>query len=761
MFGQFEGGFRAYRLNWFGGESFMKPVVRNDEKRLESLRELGILDTPRQASFDRITTLCTRIFDCSIACVSLVDEHRQWFLSSVGVEVDETARELAFCNHTIASGGSLHVPNAIEDERFWDNPLVLNTPAIRSYLGTPIRSPDGALIGTLYVADQRADRFRDVQITDLQLLAATVDELISAHSQVAVTAQLNSSLGAGNSKLKRTDQIFRQAEKIAKIGSWELDPEAEELFWSDEVFEIFALPKATVIQASDALSYYDFEDQKLVEEGFVKALHDKSSFACEAGLNAADGTSKRVKVMGEYIAADEFSPARVIGVIQDVTETHHANLALMRAADRDALTGLYNRYAFDHLLLQAFQEVRETGSKAALIMLDLDGFKDVNDTFGHLVGDVVLEEISQRIACALPNDAIVARWGGDEFVILTSVDLILDEACQLGADLLATVERQFEISGRKLGVSATCGLVEIDGRSNAREIIRKADLALYHGKKREPGRVHVYAPEMEQANHHRQVAIARVREALDRDRVFPGYQPIIDLSTNRLVGLEALMRLSTSTGEQITATEVLPAILDPILSREIGERMLACVCGELSEIEAAQPELQYISINATEADLLSRDFATKLLSQLKRAGIRPEKILLEVTETILMVNDTTTVQKVLSDLSTAGMSVALDDFGTGFSSLSHLRDFPIDKVKIDSSFVRSMHVEHQSRMIVQALINMATNLGIGVIAEGVELEEQRNLLLQLGCNLGQGFLISPAQTSCRIKAMRFQNRFVG
>ncbi len=182
--------------------------------------------------------------------------------------------------------------------------------------------------------------------------------------------------------------------------------------------------------------------------------------------------------------------------------------------------------------------------------------------------------------------------------------------------------------------------------------------------------MHIYVPEMEQANHHRQTAIAKVREALDRDRVFAGYQPIIDLSTNRLIGLEALMRLSTVTGEQITASEVLPAILDPILSREIGDRMLACVCGDLSDIEAAQPELQYISLNATEADLLSRDFATNLLSKLKRAGIAPEKILLEVTETMLMVNDTATVQKVLCDLSTAGMCVALDDFGTGFSSLS-------------------------------------------------------------------------------------------
>ncbi|OBX19228.1 hypothetical protein A9995_08895 [Erythrobacter sp. QSSC1-22B] len=734
----------------------MKPAIADDLKRLNSLNDLHILDTPRQASFDRITAHCADIFDCSIALISLVDEHRQWFLSSVGIDESETPRKGSFCNYAVASGCHLLVPNALEDERFCDNPLVLEAPAIRSYLGALIKSPDGALIGTLCVADHRVGRFEERDIAKLELLAATVEDLIGAHSQAVGASYLNSRLSARSSWLRRSHRIFKQAEKIAKIGSWELDLESQALTWSDEAFAIFGSPENPPASLQESFAYYAAEDQEKVA-GATLLLEQKGTFVFEAGVNAADGTTKRVKVMGDRLEADKHSPARVIGVVQDITESFHANLALQRAADRDALTDLYNRNAFDRFLQQTLRETKNSDSHAFLIMLDLDGFKDINDTFGHLVGDVVLEEISRRIVGALPTGAIVARWGGDEFVILATPAIDLEGARELGDEILAAVERQFEISGRKIGVSATCGLVEIDERSNAREIIRQADLALYHGKDREPGRVHKYVPEMERANHHRQAAIAKVREALDLHRVFAGYQPIIDLGTNRLVGLEALMRLSSSTGEQITASEVLPAILDPILSREIGDRMLDCICGELAQIEAAQPELRYISINATEADLLSRDFATKFLQRLDQAGVGAEKILLEVTETMLMVNDTATVQKVLSDLSTAGVRVALDDFGTGFSSLSHLRDFPIDKVKIDSSFIQSMHGEHQSRMIVQALINMASNLGIEVIAEGVETEEQRSLLVQLGCNLGQGFLFSPAQTSCRINAMRFQN----
>ncbi len=735
----------------------MKPINQDDFKRVESLHRLHILDTPRQASFDRITKLCADVFDCSISLISLVDEQRQWFLSSVGVDVRETPREISFCDHAIAAGCSLLVPDALEDERFADNPLVHYTPAIRSYLGTPIKSPDGALIGTLCIADQRAGRFDDDHILKLEIIAATVEDLIRAHSQASVTSYLNSQLDARSSRLNRANRIFKQAEKIAKIGSWEWNEETRELTWSDEAFAIFGSPEIRPTSIEETFLYYAQDDQQKVTEAVANINKHQDSFEFEAGLNAADGTFKRVKAMGEYLEADQRGPARLVGIIQDITESHHTRLALQRAADRDALTDLYNRNALDRFLQNTLGKLKKTGSNAFLLMLDLDGFKDINDTFGHLIGDVFLEKISSRIVDALPHGAIVARWGGDEFVILTAPDIDLQAAKQLGDEILVSVERQFEISGRKMGVSATCGLVEIDERSIAREIIRKADLALYHGKEREPGRVHAYVPELEQANHHRQAAIAKVREALDRDRIFAGYQPIIDLRTSRLVGLEALMRLSVSNGEQITASQVLPAILDPILSREIGERMLSSVCRELAEIEQSQPDLQFVSINATEADLLSRDFADNLLSRLNEVKISPAKITLEVTETMLMVNDTTTVQNVLSELSAAGMRIALDDFGTGFSSLSHLRDFPIDAVKIDKSFIKSITAEHQSRLIVQALINMASNLGIEVIAEGVETKEQRNLLLQLGCNLGQGFLISPAQSASHIKLMEFPN----
>lgn len=730
------------------------PTIQDDGKRVASLANLRLLDSPKQAAFDRITRHCADIFDCSIALISLVDEHRQWFLSSVGVDMQETPREVSFCSHTIESGHTLLVPNAAIDARFCNFPSVIEPPAIRSYLGVPIKSPDFQFIGTLCVVDHREDHFKPSDITRLEALAETIEDLIAAHSQVLLTSYLGSSLGARRSRLKLSDRIFKQTEKIAKLGSWEYDIETQRLSWSDEAFVIFGSPENPPTTIEETFPYYPPEDRELVAKVVTQILQDRVPFEFESGLNAADGTFKRMRAMGEYLEGDKHSPARLVGVIQDITETYQARLALQRAADRDPLTNLYNRNAFDRLLQNAFQDIRKTGAHAYLMMLDLDGFKDINDTFGHLVGDHVLTEISGRIRDALPCGTIVARWGGDEFVILTNLGLCFEGAKQLGNDILVSLQRHFDISGRKMAVSATCGLVEIDANSSAREIVRKADLALYYGKDREPGRVHVYAASLEKANHFRQAAIATVREALDDNRVYAGYQPIVELTTNRIVGLEALMRLRSISGKQITASEVLPAILDPILSRDIGERMLLYVCRELAELELAHPGIQSISINATEADLLSRDFVDNVLSSLAHAGISPAKITLEVTETMLMVNDTETVRNVLSSLSAAGMSIALDDFGTGFSSLSHLRDFPIDKVKIDSSFIKSFNDDHQSRLIVHALVNMASNLGMQVIAEGVENEAQRSLLLQLGCNLGQGYLYSPAETACKIKALK-------
>lgn len=739
----------------------MDIIVSDDIERINELKRLRILDTPQQACFDRITQHCAEIVDCQIALISLVDADRQWFLSRVGIDVSETPRDISFCNHAIARGCLLMVPDACKDPRFRSNPLVTAGPMIRSYLGQPIQSPSGKLIGTLCLADSRADRFTQNDTRVLKRLAKTVEDLISLHDAKITAEQTLSVSVAQTNKLKKFNRIFDQAEKVAGIGFWEVELDTMTLAWSDGVHEIHGIPKDQTFDLEVVIEFYIAEDRDMIRSKLQQVIQSGGGFDYEATLCSVDGTQRRVRSMGELIVGNGSEPSRLVGVVQDVTEAYHARSALQRAADHDSLTGVFNRHAFDKLLNLKIAQGRKSRQPLTLLLFDLDGFKDVNDTFGHLVGDIVLEETSARIAKAKPDGAILARWGGDEFALILPLATTQEEALKIGEVILKGIEKQDEISGRSVNLSATCGAATLENGISAKELMRRADTALYFGKKREPGQIHVYSGELEQSNHARQEAIAEVRSALSDNRLFAGYQPIVDLVSGEVRGFEALMRLNTKSNRKLTATQVLPAILDPIVSRDIGKRMLNFLCQDISRIREAYPDFEFVSLNSTEGDLLSRGFASAFLERLAGSSINPANVVLEVTETMLLVNDSQTVRKVLTELKEANVKIALDDFGTGFSSLSHLRDFPIDKVKIDKSFVQTLTGDHQSRLIVQALIGMARNMGIEVIAEGVETEEQRALLIQFGCRLAQGFLFSPAEDIGRLCLRNYQTRIEG
>lgn len=722
----------------------MVPSVKDDSSRVAALRELCLLDTPPARNFDCITRICSALFDCRFSFISLVDEDRQWFLSAQGVDVSETPRDVSFCHHAVASGEVLAVEDAKRDPRFADNPLVLSGPKIRSYLGQPVQGPGGHLLGALCVAHDSPRKFGDEQRELLGCFVKVVEDLIKAHSESIATAQVNKLLWEETRALRKSNRLLTQAEKIGGIGAWELNLSTRRMHFSDQMYALCDLEAQTPIDTQRALQFYRPEDRPRVDETIRHAAITGLPFDYEADFRTEDGEIKRIRCVGERLDGKDQRSARIVGVIQDISAAHHANLALERAANYDSLTGVFNRHAFDRCLKEKIRKHNESNGRLALMLIDLDGFKDINDTFGHIIGDVVLEEISARIVKATDQKAVLARWGGDEFAILPSIGVTPAEVCTLAETVLAAIGGQVEVASHKLQLSGTCGVAWFEKGMQTRELLRRADLALYEGKKRERNTIHFYHPRLEAGNLARQTAIAQVRSALDGDRLYAAYQPIVDLSDGSLIGLEALMRLTTKEGSKLAAGEVLPALLDPILSREITAHMLRSVCADMSTLITAHPALQFVSLNVAESDLLSRGFSSKLLEALREAGVPEHLITLEITETMLLVNDNATVRRVLSELRDAGMSIALDDFGTGFSSLSHLRDFPINKVKIDSSFVQGMVHDQQARAIVHAIVAMAKNMGMEVIAEGIETEEQKMILQLTGCRSGQGFLFSPA-----------------
>lgn len=734
------------------------PLPYNEEERLASLHALQLLDTPPSAMFDRITNLASVLFDSEIAVISLLDEKRQWFLSRQGLVATQTPREHAFCAVTVAQECELNIPNATLDDRFADNPLVTGAPFIRSYLGHPVSSPEGLLIGTLAVIDPTPDKFSHIERQKLAVLAGVVEDLMLAHKQNITMREIAESERGKHAALEKANRIFVAAEKAARIGSWEIDLSTMDLTWSDGVYQMHGLPIGQEIAVENAINAYAEWDRDRVSAHVDAAIEAGEPFEFEADLVEADGNTRRVQSRGECLKGDAKNPDRLVGVIHDITENHRAKTALQRAADYDRLTDLLNRNAFDRILGEKIKQQGATGQSLAVMLLDLDGFKAINDTFGHLVGDMVLEEISGRLRKVVPENVVIARWGGDEFVFIPPLGSTRSDIEALWETMSKAVHKPFIISGRKLVMYGTAGAEISTQVIGGREIVRRADLAMYSGKKRASGTLRFYDASHAQSHTAKLQAASEVREAIQAERLFAAYQPIVDLLSDKVIGLEALMRLQTRQGDVLTAGSVMPAVIDPHVSREIGEAMTANICAEHASICEEFRALEYISFNASEADLLSENYVSNLLNELARANIDPSRLTLEVTETMLMVNDEDAARKVLRDLKEAGMQIALDDFGTGFSSLTHLRDFPIDIVKIDRSFVQAISCDHQSRLIVQAMIAMAQSLEIKVIAEGVESQTERELLAFLGCRYGQGYLLGRPQPFSRLQREKAAKR---
>jgi diguanylate cyclase (GGDEF)-like protein len=592
------------------------------------------------------------------------------------------------------------------------------------------------------------------------VLAAVVvvEDLMLAHKQTITMTEMAERERGRHDALEKANRIFVTAEKAAQIGSWEIDITSMDLTWSNGVYEMYGVPLGKAVTVDDAIAAYAMADRDTVSSLVEAAIEKGEPFEFEADLEHQGGTVRRVQSRGEFIKGDDKSPDRLVGVIHDITESHRDKTALQRAADYDRLTDLLNRNAFDRILGEKIKQQGETGLSLAVLLLDLDGFKAINDTFGHLVGDMVLEEISSRLRNTVPDDVVIARWGGDEFVFIPPLGSTRSDIENLWELLCEAVHEPFVISGRKLVMHGTAGAEICDEVVGGREIVRRADLAMYSGKKRATGSLRFYDAAHAQQHTLKLQAVTEVREAIQGNRLLAAYQPIVDILTNKVVGLEALMRVQTREGEVLTAGNVMPAIIDPHVCREIGEAMVSNICAEHGELSSKIDALAYISLNASEADLLSENYVPSLLDRLKKAGVDPATMTLEVTETMLMVNDDDAARKVLSDLKNAGMQIALDDFGTGYSSLTHLRDFPIDIVKIDRSFVRVIGSDPQSRLIVQAMIAMAQSLEIEVVAEGIETQSQLELLAYMGCRYGQGYLLGRPKPCAELHVSRDARR---
>lgn len=437
-----------------------------------------------------------------------------------------------------------------------------------------------------------------------------------------------------------------------------------------------------------------------------------------------------------------------VGIIADVHEKRLAAEQIWRAAHEDHLTGIANRARFQSALERAFQALGPEGA-VGVVLVDLDRFKEINDGFGHDAGDHVLRVVAERLQACAPPAATVARLGGDEFgLVVPGCDA--DTLAAAADRLLAAIRCPIVFAGRELDCSVTVGTA-LTGEAGYRpeHLLKDADLALYTAKSAGRSKAVPFHPSMRDGLERRQAQLRAARAALAEGRLVPFYQPKLGLADGTIVGFEALLRIRTGAGLAGPAA-IAEALDDPELSQRIGETMLAQVCADMARWRREGIAFGHVAVNVAGPELEGAAFAGRVLSTIEGHGLAPSDVEIEVTEGALLDVGHAGALDALSPLERAGLRVTLDDFGTGYASLTHLKSYPVSCLKIDRGFVSNLEHEPESAAIVQAVLAMAQQLGIVVVAEGIETRWQLQTLRELHCDMGQGFYIAKPMAASRL-----------
>ena len=414
----------------------------------------------------------------------------------------------------------------------------------------------------------------------------------------------------------------------------------------------------------------------------------------------------------------------------------------------DELTDLPNRHLFGAEVEKHFAWT-DIGHKFAVLCLDLDLFKNVNDTFGHPFGDKLLKQVGARLRGFVRQSDAVARFGGDEFAILQDAMAGRAETAALAARIVDAVSAPFDLDGRQvvIGVSIGIAFAPVDG-ADAVQLLKAADLALYRAKADGRGTFRFFEPGMDRLMQARSALEVDLRKALANQEFVLHYQPVVNLQTGRINGLEALIRWNHPRRGMILPAEFIPIAEETALIVPIGDWVLRTACEEASK----WPDDIRVAVNLSSAQFRVPNLYESVADALDRSNLAADRLEIEITESVILLNLPSTIET-LNRLRARGVTIAMDDFGTGHSSLSYLRDYPFDRIKLDGSFIRDLADKMNSRAIVRAIAELASSLGMGTTAEGIETEEQLEYVKRVGCTEGQGYLFGKAQPAKDVRAL--------
>lgn len=555
--------------------------------------------------------------------------------------------------------------------------------------------------------------------------------------------------------LKTSEERYRLVGRATNDLVWDLDLTSGKVLWNAALHTQFGYSDDELQTTIDWWAERIHPEHRAEVVGkFDRLLHEgHDTFESEYPFRKADGSYAHVYDRGYVVHNAHGAAARIVGAMQDLTTRKLAEEKLLYAATCDALTGLPNRKLFCQKLHETVDRAVNEHRWSSVLLLDVDEFKQVNDVLGHDAGDALLKELAIRLNDSCTHDE-VARLGGDEFAIILDGVASAQEVEDRANGILARLREPFSHNGRLLDCSAAIGaaLIPHHGKT-AEEILKNADLALYASKAERCGGFTLFHSGLRAESRRRTAMTSLAKAAVSEGGIVPYYQPKISFEDGTVGGFEALLRWRQA-GRGIQLPSRISAAFDNVeLSEAISETMVEQVLCDIRTWLDRDLPFGHIAINAAAAEFRRDGFAERLLARVNAADIPLDCLQLEVTETVFMGRGTQNVSRALETLGAAGLTIALDDFGTGYASLQHLKQFPVDVIKIDRRFVRDMVTDPEDAAIVRAVTNLGRSLGLQVVAEGVETQAQADHLARLGCDFGQGFLYSKAVPADDVSAL--------
>lgn len=572
--------------------------------------------------------------------------------------------------------------------------------------------------------------------------------------------------------LRASQSKLDNAQRIARLGNWEWCLSTQAMSWSREFGRVLALTdNQTVDNWNEFLDRIEDADRQSVRLMAEQAVEEKQAFNVEFCVSGRhDEAPRRIRLEAEPYGIDSGVCTHMMGTIQDITERTNAQKQIHNLAYYDLVTGLPNRAQLNEQLRYTLKLARRNQSRFALLFLDLDHFKQVNDTLGHDAGDELLKQVSQRLSAVVRGSDLVssgaevsqspeedesrhtvARLGGDEFVVLLGQVNRAEDAARVAERIAQSISEPYDINEQSVSVTTTIGISVYPADGVTADVLMKnADVAMYHAKESGRNGYQFYSREIHEHALARFSLEGELKSAIENQQLTLVYQPKVNISDGTVSGLEALIRWEHAEYGTVSPAEFIPLAEETGLILPLGRWVLCEATRQMQAWIDDGMDPLVIAVNCSSVQFTRSDMIEDINMAIACSGLDPKLLEIELTESLLL-QDSKLGIRILRDMKSLGIQVAIDDFGTGFSSLSYLKSLPVDKLKIDKTFVKDLGVDSGDVAIVSAIITLSHNLNLTVVAEGVETRQQYEILHGFDCNEAQGYLISHPMTADEVR----------